>query len=233
MSSDTTRLVGQRVLAEWSDRVSDLKLRQPDPYSCQAACLAMALNDRQIPRIRTALRARGTPGDPLVMAAYVKERGARYRYEPNASLRMLVDYLADGCLCVTHGWFTGSGHVIVVDGVQIRGGAPGFGAPPALGGSGMVAADLRPQDVSFAVLDPWDEFSGPLWRYMNTGKLFDGHYSARMIWAACVRGESVRGAAAAYTAGATNMLERNMWLHVFFPPDQARDGRDLVSRWGK
>jgi hypothetical protein len=232
MRAGMERLAGPSVIREWSDRVSDLKLSQPDAHSCQAACLGMALNDRGITGIRAALRARGAAGDPLVMRSYVKERGVPYEYIPNASLEILLRNLAAGCLCITHGWFTQSGHVIVIDGARViaKGGA--LRAPSPVSDLESEIASLRPQDVQFSVLDPWDEFSGPLWRFLATGRLYDGHYSARMIWAACVRGEHVKGAARAYSSGATDMRERNMWLHVFLPPPPSPDGRTIVNRWG-
>jgi hypothetical protein len=180
-------------------RVRATNISQPDAVTCQSACIAMALNQPSsaVPSIRSALLARGTPGDPNVMGRYLRERiGDRYILSLDASISDCLRWIADGELLITHGWFTRSGHVICLDG-----------------------AAMHPSELSirFDVKDPWGEFDFPKWRYISGTTFYDGFYSARGIYAACVAGLSSQDAYARYLRGELDTKRGGMWVHRIKP----------------
>lgn len=190
---------------EWATLVRALNLSQPDSSSCQATCIAMALGDRNIMGIRQSLLAAGEAGSPNVMASVIQARGAdlrrqgiRYSLTVNASLDNACQWLKGGELLITHGWFTRSGHVICLDGVRETG-----------------------DKCSINVKDPWSEFNAPDWSYNLGGKFYDGFYSDRCIFAACVEGVSKDDAYAVYKhVGALtpkDKAKQKMWVHRFTP----------------
>jgi hypothetical protein len=164
-------------------------ISQPDSRSCQATCIALATGwDTPIGLIYDDLDQLGIPGDPGVMAKYLGDRfGDRYRYHSNASLRNAIESLKNGSLLITHGWFTGFGHVIAIDGYD--------------------------EEKGFHVVDPWEEFHGPHWTYPKEEEGFRGIYSTRMIYAACVSGESCDHARSEYQKGAVDFNFGNTWIH--------------------
>lgn len=180
----------------WRTKVQALNLSQPDAQTCQAACIAMAVGNRDIMGIRAKLKAKGTAGDPAVMGAVIKGfPKINYLYDGNASLEKCISWLKAGELLITHGWFTRSGHVLLLDGLQVR--------PDG--------------SVLFDVKDPWSEFDGPSWSYKSSSRFFDGYYSERIIFAACVEGSSVTSAEQIYKAGAVDRKRAGMWVHRFKP----------------
>lgn len=180
----------------WRTKVAALNLSQPDAQTCQAACIAMAVADRDIIGIRSKLKAKGVAGDPAVMAAVIKTYSkVSYVYDGNASLEKCITWLKAGELLITHGWFTRSGHVLLLDGLQER--------PDG--------------SVLFDVKDPWSEFDGPSWSYKSNARFFDGYYSDRIIYAACVAGSSVSNAAQIYKTGAVDRKRAGMWVHRIKP----------------
>lgn len=182
---------------EWRAAVQALNLSQPDAVTCQAACIGMAVGDRDIAGIRRKLEVIGTAGDPGVMAQVIRGYGVPYRYEGNACLAEVREWLQAGELLITHGWFTGSGHVICLDGLR------------------KVARSATSYDVN--VKDPWSEFDGPTWSYRSDAKFYDGFYSELIIYAACVAGASRDDAARLYRAGEVDAGLRGMWVHRFQP----------------
>lgn len=187
----------QSVKAEagvWRTKVRALNLSQPDASTCQAACLGMAVGDRDIASIRRRLSRKGVPGDPAVMGAIAREYGnVDYAYDGNASLSQVATWLRAGELLVTHGWFTRSGHVIVLDGL----------------------AKKPDGSIAFDVKDPWSEFDAPSWSYKSSSKFYDGYYSDRLIYAACVAGASATDARRLYQSGALDLKRSGMWVHRF------------------
>jgi GH24 family phage-related lysozyme (muramidase) len=178
---------------QWVTAIKALNLSQPDASTCQAACIGMAVGDRDVVGIRRKLQAIGTAGDPAVMARVIRSYGRPYRYEGNACLDDVLSWLKAGEFLITHGWFTASGHVICLDGLRsIPGGR-----------------------FEFDVKDPWSEFNAPAWRYDKTTKFYDGFYSEPCVYAACVAGVSASDAARVYQVGRVDRTRRGMWVHRF------------------
>jgi hypothetical protein len=178
----------------WRTKVKALNLSQPDASTCQAACIGMAVGDRDIAGIRQRLTKRGTAGDPANMAAIIRSySNVDYVYEGNASLAQVEGWLKAGELLITHGWFTRSGHVIVLDGLMTK-------------PNGSTSYDVK---------DPWGEFDGASWKYLPTIKFFDGFYSRQLIYATCVAGSSVANAEYVYRNSSVDLNRAGMWVHRF------------------
>jgi hypothetical protein len=190
-----TQAVVKAEVEVWRTKIAALNLSQPDASTCQAACIGMAVGDRDVAGIRQKLRRKGTAGDPNVMAAMIRESYPRtdYAYEGNASLSQVVAWLKAGELLVTHGWFTRSGHVIVLDGAMKR-------------PSGDWMLDVK---------DPWSEFNAAAWGYTLGSRFFDGYYSAGLIYATCVAGQSLADARAIYQRRELDLKRTGMWVHRF------------------
>lgn len=183
---------------EWATLVKALNLSQPDAVSCQSTCLAMATGNRDIAGIRRRLLSMGDPGSPATMARYVRALvpPVRYAYDGNACLKDVYGWLRAGELLITHGWFTNSGHVICLDGLRQE-----------ADGSELIS-----------VKDPWSEFDASSWSYPHASRFYDGFYSDRCIYAACVAGAGFRDAAGLYRGGAAVDTRRGgMWVHRFMP----------------
>jgi GH24 family phage-related lysozyme (muramidase) len=179
---------------QWVTQIKALNLSQPDASTCQAACIGMAVGDQDVAGIRRKLAARGTAGDTAVMAAVIREYGRPYKYEANASLAQCYEWLKAGEFLITHGWFTGSGHVICLDGLKIN------------DETGRRYLDVK---------DPWSEFNVQTWRYNLSIKFFDGFYSDLLIYATCVAGTSVGDAQSIYRQGRVDVNRGGMWVHRF------------------
>ena len=180
---------------EWGTKVRALNLSQPDGSTCQSACIAMSIGDKNIYGIRTQLLKLGDAGHPSNMGQILRRyKGKKYIYDESASINDMVRYLKDGEFLITHGWFTDSGHVIALDGVK----ATGMGH-------------------AFNVKDPWSEFDGLSWSYNNPGvNFFDGFYSDRLIYSSCVVGTSRWDAARCYARKVQPDLGR-AWVHRILP----------------
>lgn len=179
---------------EWKTRIQALNLSQPDAFTCQSACIAMAMRDPNIYGIRKRLIGMGEAGDPAVMGRVIRSYGIKYVYEGNATLSQAITFLRQGEFLITHGWFTGGGHVICLDGVKDVNGT-----------------------FSFNVKDPWSEFDGQSWSYNKTSKFYDGYYSDKIIYAACVAGRSRNNAASVYKHDPVNYQLPGMWIHRIIP----------------
>jgi hypothetical protein len=180
-------------------KVKSTRLSQPDAVTCQSACLAMAFGyeAESIPRIRQQLLQGGDPGDPSNMADVARSIiGPRYSLDLDASLNDCKQWLTAGEFLITHGWFTGSGHVICLDGCQ---------------------ADAEKLSIKFDVRDPWGEFDARSWRYAGGADRYDGFYSAFLIYAACVAGQSRDDAARIYRRGELDSRHGGMWVHRIKP----------------
>jgi hypothetical protein len=168
---------------------------QPDASTCQSTCIAMAVNDPDIRSIRSRLLATGLDaGSPTAMEKVIRTYTSKYKFDSNASLEKVYEWLKAGEFLITHGWFTGSGHVICLDGIEL---------------------DSETLSHKISVKDPWSEFNAPAWRYDKTSKFFDGYYSSRCIYAACVAGTSVSNARDTYNNGSLNVAKGGMWVHRF------------------
>lgn len=167
---------------------------QPDSLTCQSAAIAKMTGDPDVYKIRQLLENLGDPGSPATMGEYLETRVQQYKYTDKGSLDIAIEYLKNGWKVISHGWFTPSGHVLSI-----------------------VGWDFEAQE--FKVDDPWFEFDFGGWTYAPHEKSGDDvRYSARGIWAACVRGESCDDAQFAYQErfrlGHREFLETNMWLHL-------------------
>jgi len=180
---------------EWGTKVRALNLSQPDGSTCQSACIAMSIGSKEIYDIRSQLLKLGDAGHPSNMGQILRRyKGKKYIYDESASINDMVRYLKDGEFLITHGWFTDSGHVIALDGVKT--------------GKGQ---------TSFNVKDPWSEFNGPTWSYNKPSvNFFDGFYSDRIIYAACVVGTSRWDAARCYSEKVQPDIGR-AWVHRILP----------------
>jgi len=179
---------------QWVTEIKALNLSQPDASTCQAAAIGMAVGDRDVAGIRRKLVARGPAGRPTVMAAVIREYGRPYLYEGNATLAKCYEWLKAGEFLITHGWFTGSGHVICLDGLK---------------------ATDEPSRYVFDVKDSWSEFNVQTWRYDLGSKFFDGFYSDLLIYATCVASTSVGTAQSIYRQGRVDANRGGMWVHRF------------------
>jgi hypothetical protein len=177
---------------QWVTQIKALNLSQPDASTCQAACIGMAVGDRDVAGIRRRLVARGSAGSTTVMASVIREYGRPYALDQNASLAKCREWLKAGEFLITHGHFTGSGHVICLDGLQ------------------LVSSAYR-----LDVKDPWSEFNAASWRYDLGGKFFDGFYSELLIYATCVASTSVGAAQSIYRQGRVDANRGGMWVHRF------------------
>ena len=176
-----------------------LTLAQPDPRTCQSTCVAMALNITDIMKVRHDLEAIGDPGSPTTMGKYISDHllpPSTYQFEDNASISQIRDWLKAGEFLIIHGWFTTSGHVIVIDGVEI---------------------DPSNLSYKFSVRDPWAEFDFASWSYDISGAGFHGFYSSYGIYATCVAGQSNSDAAEIYLRGELDANRGGAWVHRIKP----------------
>lgn len=184
-------------VGEWESLVKALNLSQPDSVTCQSTCIAMAVGDRNIYGIRQKLINTGlSAGDPAAMLKVIQSYNVKYEYDGNASLNNVFDWLKAGEFLITHGWFTGSGHVICLDGLR------------------KSKSSAR---YSVNVKDPWSEFNATKWTYDGSSKFYDGFYSELCIYAACVAGASCYDAANVYKADYVDRSRPGMYVHRIIP----------------
>jgi len=177
---------------EYLKAIADGPLTQPNGYTCQSTCIAAAIGgDVPIMTIRDALSQIGDPGSPDVMGQYLtKVFGDRYSFHSNASINDIRAHLDAGCVVIIHGWFTGSGHVVIIDGDD---------------GTG------------FRMMDPNDQFNAPEWDYPQEVSGFQGIYSDLCIYSACIAGESRDDAHNVYAGGTIDRAKGGAWVHRIAP----------------
>jgi hypothetical protein len=174
--------------------------RQPDELTCQSASCAQMLGlstEADVRKVREELLAiakkRGTlAGDPRVMQAFLEPRVTEYKLNLNASLEDARKALDEGYKLITHGYFTGSGHVISIVGWE---------------------PSVSNLNRRFIVDDPWCEFDFPNWRYQHNKTGNNVRYSFHGMYAACVVGQSKSDARRIYNQGRLNSNDTGMWLH--------------------
>lgn len=175
-------------------------IEQPDSQTCQSACLKMAGVPLDVMSIRQSLLSLGDAGSPQNMGLVAKRYlGARYSFDEDASLKDCQKWLKDGEFLITHGWFTGSGHVIGLDGLEL---------------------DEKSLSYRLNVKDPWGEFNASRWAYNLPGNSYDGFYSSWLIYAACVAGKSQLDAESIYRRGELDSSKGGMWVHRIKPDGQ-------------
>lgn len=166
---------------------------QPNAYTCQSACIAQVLGTTDVEEIRAALEAIGAPGDPQTMGQYLKSRVQSYKFLMSGSLENAKDALDAGYVIITHGWFTGSGHVISLVGYE---------------------PDPRTLSYRFIVDDPWMEFSFPDAQFIPNSSGDNVRYSSYGMYAYCVASSSHDHAAQLYAQGKLLSSEKGAWLHL-------------------
>lgn len=194
-SASAQQQVSQETI-EWRSRINALDLSQPDASTCQATCIAMALKEKNILKIRNELTQIGIAGDPAVMGKVIKKYTSNYSYSSDASMMDICQWLQQGEFLIIHGWFTASGHVICLDGIR---------------------REKLGQKYNINTKDPWSEFNAPAWRYDNPSvKFFDGFYSEQLIYSACIAGASSTDAYRIYKRGELDRAKRAGWVHRFW-----------------
>jgi hypothetical protein len=166
---------------------------QPNAYTCQSSCIAKVLGTTDVEGIRAALEAIGDPGSPDVMGQYLKSRVQFYKFLVSGSLEDVKNALDDGCVVITHGWFTESGHVITLVGYE---------------------SDPETLSYRFIVDDPWMEFSFPSAQYIPNSSGDNVRYSSYGLYAYCVASSNYRNAAQIYAQGTLLSSEKGAWLHI-------------------
>ncbi len=166
---------------------------QSNAYICQSACIAKVLGTTDDKGIRAALEAIGAPGNPDVMGQYLKSRVQSYRFLSAGSLMDVKDALDNGCVVITHGWFTGSGHVICLVGYE---------------------PDPKTLSYRFIVDDPWAEFSFPTAQFVPNSSGDNVRYSSYGVYAYCVASSNHEHAAHLYAQGKLLSSEKGAWLHI-------------------
>lgn len=168
-------------------------VEQPDALTCQSAAIARVIGTTDVMSIRAELTQGGkVAGDPWNMGRFMEKHCKEYRFLAAASLNDARNALEDGYHLITHGYFTHSGHVIGLSGVE---------------------PDPRTLSYRFNAEDPWYEFDFPSWTYTQlTGD--DVKYSSYGIYAACVASHNVASARQIYRRGELNSAMENMWLHI-------------------
>jgi len=170
-------------------------VRQPDSRTCQSACIAKVIGQQteaEVFSIRDELEEIGIPGAHEVMAEYLKTRVSSYSFLLNGSLDEAKEALDDGCVIITHGWFTPSGHVISIIGYE---------------------ADPSTLSYRFIVDDPWAEFDFPNATFLaKSGN--NVRYSSYGVYAYCVRSQSYEHATELYASRALDSSHKGAWLHI-------------------
>ena len=166
---------------------------QPNAYTCQSSCIAKVLGTTDVEGIRAELEAMGDPGSPEVMGQYLKSRVQSYKFLESGSLEDAKAALDEGCVVITHGYFTESGHVITLVGYE---------------------TDPKTLSYRFIVDDPWMEFSFPDAQFIPNSSGNDVRYSSYGVYAYCVASKSYENAAQIYAKGTLLSAEKGAWLHI-------------------
>lgn len=100
--------------------------------ACNVTCLAMCLDFLRVPRrqktgqyedelYQYAIDKGYSRHDPRDLAQIVKDYGAKDRFTNRATLQQVRDWIDSGNPCITHGYFTDFGHIIVITGYDANG----------------------------------------------------------------------------------------------------------------
>ena len=166
---------------------------QPDPNWCQSACIAMVLRTTDVANIRDDLVSKGTPGEPTVMGDYLISRVRSYKFLVDGSLNDAKKALDEGCVVISHGWFTHAGHVILLIGYE---------------------ADPVTLSYRFIVHDPWAEYNFSAGNYDGSQSGESVRYSSYGIYSNCVASADYDHARELYRQKTLNSNEQNGWLHI-------------------
>ncbi|MEG4022943.1 MULTISPECIES: hypothetical protein [unclassified Microcoleus] len=176
-----------------------LYVPQPNGDLCQSACIAMALGTSDVWGIRSDLEAivasQGAEqtGDPYVMGEYLTSRVSSYKFLVDGSLNDAKEALNNGCIVITHGWFTRLGHIILL-----------FGSEP----------DMRTMSYRFMLHDPNGEYDFPSGVHDTSTSGANMRYSSYGVYATCVASLDYDHARAIYSEKRLDSNLQNAWLHI-------------------
>lgn len=166
---------------------------QDSEYTCQSACIASITGGNEM-AIRAALDSMGSAGDPAVMGAYLRSRVKEYRFMMTASLNDFIKAIDDDYQLITHGWYSRSGHIVRVVGYE---------------------RDPKTLSYSFICDDPYEEFDAKIWDYHRDYRSGNNVlYSAHLMYATCVAGQSFEDARRIYRRGELDSNRAGAWLHL-------------------
>ena len=168
-------------------------VRQPNNQFCQSACIAMALGTTDVNSIREELVANGVAGDPAVMGNYLRPHAKSYKFLTSGSLNDAKQALDEGCVVISHGWFTRWGHVVVLIGHE---------------------ADPATLSSRFIVHDPWAEYNFPKGDHDDDKSGEGVLYSSYGMYATCVASADYDHSRDLYSQKKLNANEQNAWLHI-------------------
>lgn len=175
---------------------------QYDSNSCQSACCASVTGVENVRQVRAELSQIGyrlgqDAGSCQVMGEWLTKRlGDRYELDIDASLNDCKAWLKAGEVLITHGFWTGFGHVTVLSGLE---------------------EDEKSLSYRFITGDPWGEIDTASWYYNKPAKWYEGPISSRAVYAACVYGQSVNDAYRCFKRGELDSARCGMWVHRIKP----------------
>ena len=174
-------------------KTKTIYVSQPDPSTCQSACIAMVLRTTDVDGIRADLKAKGIPGDPHVMGQYLAPRVDSYDFLLTGSLDDAKAALDNGSVVITHGWFTKPGHVILLIGYE---------------------PDPKTMSYRFIVHDPFAEYDFPAGDHDESKSGEAVRYSSYGTYAYCVASADYIHAGDIYRKKLLSSSEKNAWLHI-------------------
>ncbi|MGV0025586.1 hypothetical protein [Phormidesmis priestleyi] len=127
------------------------------------------------------------------MGEYLRPRVQSYQFLTDGSLNDAKKALDDGCLVITHGWFTHSGHVILLIGHE---------------------PDPTTLSYRFIVHDPDGEYSFPNGVHDTSQSGEKVRYSSYGMYATCVGSADYDNAKDIYRQKKLLSSEQNSWLHI-------------------
>lgn len=176
-----------------------LYVPQPNEDLCQSACIAMALGTTDVFGIRSDLEAIAASqgaeltGTPSVMGEYLTSRVASYNFILDGSLNDTKEALNNGCIVITHGWFTHVGHIILL-----------FGYEP----------DMNTLSYRFMVHDPNGEYDFLNGLHDTSTSGANMRYSSYGVYATSVASINYDDARATYSEKRLDPNLQNAWLHI-------------------
>ena len=174
-------------------------VQQPTPDLCQSACISMVLRTTDVFGVRSELESialkQGTDktGAPSVMGEYLESRVKTYNFLIDGSLSDAKKALDEGCVVITHGWFTRIGHVILLLGYE---------------------PDMDTFSYRFMVNDPYAEYDFSSGEHDLSKSGEDVRYSSYGIYATCVESYDYKDARDTYSRKELNPTLQNAWLHI-------------------
>ena len=127
------------------------------------------------------------------MGEYLRPHVQSYQFLMDGSLNDAKKALDDGCVVITHGWFTHSGHVILLIGYE---------------------TDPNTLSYRFIVHDPDGEYDFPSSIHDTSKSGEKVRYSSYGMYATCVGSADYDNAHDIYQQKRLLSSEHNAWLHI-------------------